>query len=218
MLDYWMGNRGCGPGQFFRHNVYMKWQIRERACAKKRRDFIVSRHNELHSGDWPFVHSVYPMDGLPVHREYHGSHQHVDPLIVSLLRKLNTIEGVQTFTSCQGTDLGAPYVYFLASLEGATAVTHMMNDWERKARNYWDRAFVSLDGVHEQTDNGIFPSWMLHFYDTLALVKFTRDYLGVPLADQLAIPKLALQEGKTVQDIKLAATLEEWEEALKEDT
>jgi len=144
------------------------------------------------SSYYPFIHNVIKVNSID---------QRLDPLIVPLINKMNTIEGVKTLASCQGTERQSPYVYFAAPMMSALRlINNMFWDWHDQIGEgwYWNNVIIMFAGGHNNT------AWMLHFYDLLTLMKFTKEYLGITIAEQIVIPKEFSKApiGPTVEDFE----------------
>lgn len=180
--DRWIGH-GCGGSQFGRHT-----DSDTLAAAQKRVDFLAQYNNHLAlSGD----HGLN--GGIEVHPFFHntvnveGYKQPLDPLVVHLVQHLNTIPGVKTFVSCQGTRLHCPYVIFTASsMVAVQLVQEMIYDWHQAIKEGWHWNEVAILYYQFRDENGFL--FEMDFYDTIALVKFTLEYLGVSLEDQMKMP------------------------------
>lgn len=166
MRDLWPGN---GLQQFSRHPK----------CKKaRRRRAIMKAYADPQSKVWPFVHNDV---AAPEFGDWR-----LDPLIIPLLKCLARNEGLELTGSCQGDSVDCPYIRFTAQAEIAWEVMGVMRQWQSsyKTHRYWNDTPLVLLGK----ENGRF-SWMLQFYDTLALIAYNMDGLGVKLEDQFAIPK-----------------------------
>lgn len=212
MRDYWVGG-GCSAHQFRRQRFYDEYiqqrhSFLERANAPK--EVLLPEGRKFTVQDWPFVHSVYPMKFA--NRKYE---EEIDPLMVSLVTHMNTMQDVETIACCQGYNYAAPYVFFYATMEAALAVSLLIDDWKKKfnCRYYWNNCIVNLAGLtNEEDDQPLRMSWYLQFYDTLALVQFTKEYLNVPITDQIAIhPEFQKRIGDYVTN---PIPIEEWEKIL----
>lgn len=163
MKDFWAGD-GSGLGQFCRRTKDKR--------AKARRSVLREYADRLFlPGDtpwWPFIHNI--IDDM-------------DPLVMPLVSWLRKINGLTTISSCQGHAEGAPYVHFRCDQPAFMELIKKIGAWrhdERLNHHYWDVPVVTHQGVMESQ-----PTWMLQFYDTLALMNFNATALGIPLDTQL---------------------------------
>lgn len=206
MMDYWLDNSCLLT--FLR-----KW--RSDAVPKRRMKFMRKYDNHK---TWPFIHNSVPMEEKPYHCE-------LDPLIIPLVRHMNTLPEVETAWSCQGSRIKAPIVHFIATVEGSLTVANMFHDWHKQIHEgyYWNNPVISLEYKgrrwlleEEQYSEKEELFWNLWLYDTLALVKFTKEYLGVPIAQQIIMPEGVhyFRKGYTPA---ASPTVEEWEAALSND-
>lgn len=197
--DSWVGD-GCGGMQFCRQR-YNPEVIKRRKFLKK----------YCGKNIYPFMHNINPI--TVKNREFEA-----DPLILPLVEHMNKIEKIQTLYSCQGHYFGSPYVCFTVENNNLQPIINILSEYGLamlKTRWYWDRIIVCVEG---------FNRWMIQFYDTIALVKFTKEYLKIPIIQQLILPVNAriIDEYKSIiceknEEIHLSLEQLTSEECIKKD-
>lgn len=90
---------------------------------------------------------------------------------------MNGLPGVATYCSCQGIADYGPNIEFFADLDAAQQVYKLLGN---NGKRYWNNVIVGLTGKRGDKN-----SWHAWFYDTLALIEFTKDYLGVAVDEQV---------------------------------
>lgn len=128
---------------------------------------------------FPFHHAV-----ARIKDSWYKDQWLLDPLIIPLLRFMNTIEGIETISSCQGRNVMSPHVYFNADEEAVYKLNQEFNLWHDKINEgwQWNEMIVHYSERNIKTKKA---QWDLYFYDVLSLIKFTAEYLGVPLEKQI---------------------------------
>lgn len=179
--DYWL-DESCTVS-FGRHFDYNSEEV------GKRHDFLKKYATNGRATIYPFCHATESVDD-----EWWEKGWGLDPLIIPLVRKINTLTGVKTFSSCQGCFGRSPNVTFTANIDGAENVRKMFSDWHRKIHEgwHWNNVIISFNGQNKCCCDSGEAVWHLFFYDTLALIKFTVEYLEVPL--EVQIPDQEIRE------------------------
>jgi hypothetical protein len=191
MKDYWIGS-GKNAFSFVQMDISKEWY----AHLAKQREYLEKIYLRVEDGRggldqpnlcWPFIHAR-----CFVKAPWFSESWLLDPLVVPFLYKLNSIPGVRTYTSCQGTDEYSPSIEFLGDFDAAKSVSSLLLQYENVS--YTDRPILSLTGTREIDKEdfkwcgikpGKYNSWHIWFYDQFALMKFTRNCLGISIHDQI---------------------------------
>lgn len=198
MDDYWVDD-GCIYGTpFFRHTP-SKVILRRKEFLDKWSDG--PNYERAH----PFIH-----DFCSVKDPWFKGGWFLDPLVIPLIRFMNKIDGIETFSSCQGCADRAPIISFTSTLEGVGKLYEIFRDWNRKGR-YYDNVLISYTGNWDEGRN----SWSLIFYDIFSLIAFTEEYLEIPLDQQIALSDVEYLEPNPDYKTPIAP-IEEMKEILKE--
>lgn len=163
MKDFWAGD-GSGLGQFCRRTKDKRARARRRIL----REYADKGDLPGDTPWWPFVHNLIG---------------EMDPLVIPLVSWLGSVNGVTTIASCQGHADGAPYVHFRCDQPAFMEVAKRLGAWRHDQLHelhYWDTPVVTHQGVLESQ-----PTWLIQFYDTLALMNFNATALNIPLEAQL---------------------------------
>jgi len=196
MKEYWLQDN-CTSGTSFGFT----WK--EYPAANLRRDFLEKYHpkwngNELPKKPYPFIHGYAGIQAdIP---NYKIQSWGLDPLVIPILKRLNSIPGVRTLFSCQGHDEWSPTISLTTDLEGAQKVKDSILWKSQSFRNRIILSYVGLweeSGVWEEKGKNI-PRWNILFFDLLSLIEFNRDVCGVSIKEQLTPPKWFPEMGKAL--------------------
>lgn len=154
-------------------------------AAKNRREFL--EHHCGQAAGWPFCHFPIGVSGGE------SLNKNLDNLVAPLAVAINSLPQVTTVSCCQGGHNKLPYIVFGGTGTGAMCVHDLLAGWKLPADwQPWDVPLLSLTG-ERKCESGTLPEYMVQFFDVLALMKFTRDVLGISLERQMARKALFLR-------------------------
>lgn len=143
---------------------------------------------------WPFAHALIGMVA-PFERPWFKGGWGVDPLVIPVLDALYA-EGINTISSCQGSDSHSPHILFTGSYDHALRAKQVVEQFNRTT-NALNQPIVALEAARpEQGGQG----WSIYWHDPIALIALNLK-LGVSLADQLKAPDWFKGVSAKVEDI-----------------
>lgn len=159
--------------------------------AQIRSDFLdrwssfLDAHRSTKDRYWPFVHgSVFTQNAWSP-KSGENEHWPLDPLVIPLLKWMNTMRRLTTTSSCQGDAAWSPSIQFHAPLETVQQLQAEFEQWQFKHRTYERNVILHLHSAIKLFSGN--PVWHLWFYDTLALMQFNEEVLGVSIEQQIAV-------------------------------
>lgn len=178
--QYWIGD-SCTGSSLHAHQYHAPTAKARARYMRQTRERYTAKHRLIKSSHvWPFVHAVIHDLDRPWLKK--GSCWGVDPLVIPILDCLNN-HGINTISSCQGSDRFTPHILLACDYESAMRAKTLVEHYNDSNRPFNHPLFTVERMRPKQGGQG----WDIHFHDTIALIAWNVAH-GVSLTDQLKAP------------------------------